>query len=305
MLPWLLCAALALLSVCLLLRFVLLHRSLDELRTGFAQMIAEESNVLIGLSSRDPYVRRCAAELNRALRELREQRHRYLNGDREIKDALVNVSHDLRTPLTAICGYLELLEREKLSPDAARYVSVIQERAEAMRSLCEELFRYSLIAAEEQQMRPEELSINSVLQESLAAAYTMLTERGITPTVSLPTVEVRRKLDRAALARVFSNLLSNAVKYSDGDLDISLSENGEISFSNTASGLSEIEIGRLFDRFYTVDSARKSTGLGLAISRTLIERMGGSIAAGYSNDKLTVRVRLSVASSFVASVSGE
>ena len=101
MLPWLLCAALALLSVCLLLRLVLLHRSLDELRTGFAQMIAEESNVLIGLSSRDPYIRRCAAELNRALRELREQRHRYLNGDREIKDALVNVSHDLRTPLTA------------------------------------------------------------------------------------------------------------------------------------------------------------------------------------------------------------
>ena len=159
-----------------------------------------------------------------------------------------------------------------------------------MRSLCEELFRYSLIAAEEQQMRPEELSINSVLQESLAAAYTMLTERGITPTVSLPAVEVRRKLDRGALVRVFSNLLSNAVKYSDGDLYILLSANGEISFSNTASGLSEIEVGRLFDRFYTVDSARKSTGLGLAISRTLVERMGGSITADYTNAKITVTI---------------
>lgn len=290
MLPWLLCAALALLSAYLLLRLAMLHKSLDELRIYFTQNIADESNVLISLSFRDPVALQCAAELNRALRELREQRHRYLNGDREIRDAVVNVSHDLRTPLTAICGYLELLEREKLSPDAARYVSVIQERAEAMRSLCEELFRYSLIAAEEQQMRPEELSINSVLQESLAAAYTMLTERGITPTVSLPTVEVRRKLDRAALARIFSNLLNNAVKYSDGDLNIALSENGEISFSNTASGLSEIEVGRLFDRFYTVDAARKSTGLGLAISRTLVEQMGGKIIADYSNAKLTMIV---------------
>ena len=224
------------------------------------------------------------------MRELRKQRHRYLSGDRELKDAVVNVSHDLRTPLTAICGYLDLLEQEKLSPDAARYVSIIRERAEAMRSLCEELFRYSLIAMEEQQMHPEELSINTILQESLAAAYTMLTERGITPTVSLPAVEVRRKLDHTALARVFSNLLSNAVKYSDGDLDIALSENGEISFSNTASGLSEIEVGRLFDRFYTVDAARRSTGLGLAISRTLVERMGGNITANYQDARLTVKI---------------
>ena len=290
MLPWLLCAMLALLSAYLLLRLALLHKSLDELRTGFAQNIAEESNVLIRLSSRDPYVRRCAAELNRALRELREQRHRYLNGDREIRGAVVNISHDLRTPLTAICGYLELLQQETLSPDAVRYVSVIRERAEAMRTLCEELFRYSLIAAEEQQMRPEALSVNSVLQESLAAAYTMLTDRGITPTVALPVAEIRRRLDRAALERVFSNLLSNAAKYSDGDLDIELSEEGELSFSNTASALSEIEVGRLFDRFYTVEAARKSTGLGLAIARTLTERMGGTITASYQRERLTIRL---------------
>lgn len=290
MLPWVLCGVLLLISIYLLMRLILLHRSLDELRDYFTQNVEEESNVLISLSSRDPYIRKCAAELNRTLRELRKQRHRYLSGDRELKDAVVNVSHDLRTPLTAICGYLDLLEQEKLSPDAARYVSIIRERAEAMRSLCEELFRYSLIAMEEQQMHPEELSINTILQESLAAAYTMLTERGITPTVSLPAVEVRRKLDHTALARVFSNLLSNAVKYSDGDLDIALSENGEISFSNTASGLSEIEVGRLFDRFYTVDAARRSTGLGLAISRTLVERMGGNITANYQDARLTVKI---------------
>ena len=290
MLPWLLCGALALLSLLLLLRLAALHRGLDELRAFFAQNIAEESNGLIRLSSRDPHARRCASGLNAALRELREQRHAYLSGDRELKNAVVNVSHDLRTPLTAICGYVELLEREELSPDAARYAAVIRERTEAMRSLCEELFRYSLVSSEDEQMHPEVLSLSAALQESFAAAYTMLKERGITPEISLPETEVQRTLDRAALMRIFSNLLSNAAKYSDGDLRVTLSADGTICFENAASALSEVEVGRLFDRFFTVDSARKSTGLGLAISRTLTERMGGSISASLTDGRLTIRL---------------
>ena len=289
-LPWLLCAVLAVLSAYLLLRLVLLRRSLDELREFFTRSVGEESNVLISLSSRDPRIRRCAEEMNRTLRELRAQRRRYLSGDRELKNAVVSVSHDLRTPLTAICGYVELLEREDLSPDACRYVAVIRERAEAMRSLCEELFRYSLASSDGQAMHPETLSLNAALQENLAAAYTMLTEHGITPAVSLPDTDVVRTLDRAALNRVFSNLLSNAARYSEGDLDISLSEDGEIRFSNTAHGLSPVEVGRLFERFYTVDAARQSTGLGLAITRSLAERMGGTAAAEFADGRLTVTI---------------
>ena len=90
------------------------------------------------------------------------------------------------------------------------------------------------------------------------------------------------------MARVFSNLLNNAIKYSDGDLDITLSEEGEITFSNTASRLNKIQVGKLFDRFYTVEAARKSTGLGLAISRTLTEQMNGTISAKYENSRLCI-----------------
>ena len=97
-------------------------------------------------------------------------------------------------------------------------------------------------------------------------------------------------LDRSALSRVFSNLISNVIKYSDGDLKIVLSENGEIAFSNMASGLDEIQVGRLFDRFYTVEAARKSTGLGLAISKTLVEEMNGTISAEYENGRLSVHI---------------
>ena len=95
---------------------------------------------------------------------------------------------------------------------------------------------------------------------------------------------------RQALSRVFSNLISNIIKYSDGDLKIVLSENGEITFSNMASRLDKIQMGRLFDRFYTVEAARKSTGLGLAISKTLVEQMNGTISAKYEDSRLSILI---------------
>ena len=95
-------------------------------------------------------------------------------------------------------------------------------------------------------------------------------------------------MDRAALSRIFSNLLNNAVKYSDGDLSITLSESGELVFTNSASGLDEVQVEKLFGRFYTVEAARHSTGLGLTIAKTLTEQIGGSIAATYRDGQLSI-----------------
>lgn len=102
-----------------------------------------------------------------------------------------------------------------------------------------------------------------------------------------------RRLNQAALSRVFGNILNNAVKYSDGDLDISLSDDGKIIFSNTAISLDEVQVGKLFDRFYTVEAARRSTGLGLAIAKTLVEQMNGKIEANYKNKKISIVVSFS------------
>ena len=102
-----------------------------------------------------------------------------------------------------------------------------------------------------------------------------------------------RRLNQAALSRVFGNILNNAVKYSDGDLDVSLSDDGKITFSNTAVSLDEVQVGKLFDRFYTVEAARRSTGLGLAIAKTLVEQMNGKIEANYKNKKISIVVLFS------------
>ncbi len=288
-------AAIGMMAVCvaaLLVKIYLLQKAAREIADGFARRLITDTNTLIDISSRDRHMRRLANEINRQLRKLRAQRHRYTQGDLELKQAVANISHDLRTPLTAICGYLDLLEQEEHSVSSSRYIGIIRNRAEMLSELTEELFRYSVITSGEGHAGGEPVIVNRVLEESVASFYSAFKARGIVPQVCMPQEKVVRTLDKSALARVFSNLLNNAAKYSEGDLDITLSANGDIIFANTARGLNEVQVGRLFDRFYTVEAASSSTGLGLAIARTLAEKMGGKVSAEYEGGRLRVCVHL-------------
>ena len=156
-----------------------IHKGIREITAAFSDRLTSDTNTLIDVSTHDRTVRRLAVSINEQLRILRKQRHRYLSGDRELKEAVTNISHDLRTPLTAICGYLDLLEREEKSENAARYLSYIGERAQTLKQLTEELFRYSVILSTDETMTTEPVNINAALEESIAAFYAELTERNI------------------------------------------------------------------------------------------------------------------------------
>ncbi len=288
---WLLslCVVLIILVFVLLFKIILLRRAVDEIRIGFQERLEQDTNTLIAVSSGDRRVRRLAAEINAQLRLLRKERRRLQNGDLEIREAVMNISHDLRTPLTAVCGYLDLLKREEKSEAAVRYLKAIENRTEALKQLMEELFRYSLTTSAPGGEN-EEVDLNRVLEESISAYYASLKGAGIEPEIVMPEKKIWRRLDKRALSRIFENIIGNAIKYSDGDLNIILSENGEIVFSNSASGLDEIQTGMLFDRFYTVETARKSTGLGLSIAKALTEQMGGEITAKYHEGQIIIRL---------------
>ena len=267
-----------------------LKKSAKEIKDGLEEKLSEDTNTLIDISSRDKDMSELAASLNRQLKQLTESRHTYEQGDSELKQAVTNISHDLRTPLTAICGYLDLLEREQQSDNGLEYIKIIKNRTEAMKKLTEELFRYSVIMAKEQELEIKPIALNDVLEESIAAFYAVLTDSNIKPKIDITEKKIVRNVDRSALSRVFANLLNNAVKYSDGDLDIALSGDGEIMFSNTASGLDEVQVGRLFERFYTVEAARQSTGLGLSIAKALVEEMNGEIEAAYVKGRVIIKI---------------
>ena len=275
-----LCGLLAALLAALGLKIYLLRRAAKEIAEQMADKLSQETNTLITLSSQDKAMQELAAALNVQLARLRSQRHRFVQGDSELKQAVTNISHDLRTPLTAINGYLQLLEQEPMSETVQQYFSIIQERTAAMKALTEELFSYSVIVSAEETLTIEPVSLQGALEESLAAFYGALTGRGITPQIEMPETHVIRNLDRRAVNRILGNILSNAVKYAaNGDLSICLTTAGMMTFSNAAPTLTPVEAEKLFDRFYTVNSARNSTGLGLSIIYGLVKDFGGSISA--------------------------
>lgn len=285
-------AFLSVLIAALIINIISLKRAIKEIEESLSEKLTTDTNTLIDISSNDKRIRSLAGTLNRELAVFRKEKLRYMNGNNELKNSVTNISHDLRTPLTAICGYIELLEREEKTKEAETYLDIIKKRAEFMVKLTEELFGYSVIMSEDGGKTESYTDVKNVLEESIASFYEVLMARNIVPVINLTKEKVIKNLNSHALSRVFSNLLNNAVKYSDGDLEISLFENGEIVFANTASKLDVVEVEKLFDRFYTVETAKNSTGLGLSIAKTLVEQMRGEISAKYKDGKLYIKIIL-------------
>ena len=276
----------------LCIKIHLLKKSTCEIAEQFADRLETDTNTLITISSRDKTMLHLADIINKQLRILRKERLQYEQGNSELKTAITNISHDLRTPLTAICGYLDIMKPLEKSENLDKYLLIIRERTETMKKLCEELFQYSVIMSKENVSDTESIVVNKFLEDCIMGYYAALSERNITPIVKLTEESVMRNCSKTDLTRIFSNLLNNALKYSGGDLEISLDSSGTVVFSNTAPNLDSVETAKLFDRFYTVQTAGNSTGLGLSIAKALCEDMNGKISARYDDGRLYVTVEL-------------
>lgn len=288
---WMILTGVLAVSVLVLIAYLLsLYNSIREVAEELEEKLQLDTNTLISISSGNRAVRMLAARINVQLRGLREERLYLQNGDAELKTAIMNISHDIRTPLTAICGYLDLLEEETHTEKSRQYLEVIRERTDTMRTLTEELFQYSIITSTTENLYMEQVNLNDILEQSLIGVYGVLSGQGISPVIQMPDAPIIRVLDKDALRRVFDNILYNAAKYSDGDLEVTLKPDGTVTFSNAAEHLSSVQTERLFERFFTVETAQGSTGLGLSIARLLTERMNGIITAEYQNGRLYVRV---------------
>lgn len=286
-----------LLVVCLIIilflsmKIIAMRLSLKELKEGYEERARIHTNTLLTVSSRDRRVRELAVSMNKTLEKLRDSYNRYENGDQEIKKAITNISHDLRTPLTAISGYLELAQRQEKSPEMEKYLSVIEGRTEHMKKLTEELFEYSLMSGGEITEDKQEVNVNRMLEDCIMNYYPVLKARGINPEIYITDEKIVRNLYPTYVERILNNLVSNALKYSDGDLEIRLSDEGILRVTNSSDKLSNVDVNKLFDRFFTVETgSRNSTGLGLSIVKLFTERMDLSLHATYENGKISIEV---------------
>ena len=283
-------ACLFIIVVFLAVKLYLLKKTAREITVSFEEVINKDTNTGIRISGRDKDMRELTDSINKQLIELRKQYLQYNLGNSELKNAITNMAHDIRTPLTAIYGYLDMIENTDDPEKKSKYISIIRERTEIMKQLTEELFQYSLVVSDDEKLELEDVFINQVLEESISSFYPALTEKNIVPEINICSEKIYRRLNKQALSRIFANLLNNAVKYSDGDLKIKLLPTGEMVFENTAKALSSVKTEQLFDRFFTVKTSSNSTGLGLSIAKNLVERMNGSIAADYKDNMLKINI---------------
>jgi len=294
-----LCAVLFAAVMILIYKIVLLQRGYDELTRDIEDQISGKTGVPVVLTTKDSHARKCAVTLNENIKELREEHIKYENGNRTIKEAVTNISHDLRTPLTAINSYLDLIEDETDEEVKKVYLERIKNRTDVLTGLTEELFKYSTITDRSDKEvkggdHAEMTDLRRVIEECLISFYASFNQRGITPAVELPEKEVSVRCRKSDLDRIVENIISNALKYSDGDLIVTLTEDGKASFSNHTRDLTPVTAAKLFDRYYTVKDGQGSTGLGFSIARELTEKNGGSIEATVNGSIVSIILQFSM-----------
>ncbi len=277
----------------------------------------ESSNLRLGTGVRSRGFLRACMAVNERMEKGRQAGILRENADRELKAAIVSVSHDIRTPLAGASGYVQLLEREESPEQKRRYLDIIKRRLADLENILEELFMFTRLADGEYRIACESLDPFPVLCDVLAGFYERLTEGGMEPRLHFAQLDrenaaaagkgqealpaagkevghgegqiVSVYASEEELKRIFSNLIQNALRYGGGSLEIG-QEGGRLWFSNPVAQGREPDADRIFDRFYRADGARHTAGagLGLASVKGLMEKMGGSASAQAQDGKLTV-----------------
>ena len=287
---------LILLCAVLIGRQVTLERGLHRAALRMQEQLADETTARLALPCPSAGAEEQLVCLNQLLELRQEERAAYRRKEQELRRQIANVSHDLRTPLTSILGYLQLLEGDGLSPEKkAEYLAVVEGRARTLQVFIATFYDLSRIEGGELPLEREKVDLGRALSDQLAASYEQIEEAGLDMEVDLAPDLPPVWADSGAVTRIFSNLLTNALRHGKDALSIRLYRegNGIVSaFSNRAEDLTAEDASHVFERFYTADKMRtgQSTGLGLAIVKALAERMGHSATARWEDGVFTIEV---------------
>lgn len=260
-----------------------LKRQLQDITSQLEDRTREGGEKKITVALIDRNLCELATAINRNLDLQKKLRIDVGRKDLALKDSIANLSHDLRTPLTSILGYLQLSQDPKCLPDQhEEYLKIVDAKAHNLKSMIDNLYELSILDVKETPLKKEKLDLNLLLSDILAGQYALFQKRGITLQVSIPDHAIWINGDCMACKRIIQNLLNNASRYAENNVSIILEDHktdAVLSISNPAPNIREEDVGHLFERFYTADKSRSSSGsgLGLYIVKTMLEKMNGKI----------------------------
>nr|WP_282056417.1 HAMP domain-containing sensor histidine kinase [Clostridium botulinum] len=207
--------------------------------------------------------------------------------EEEIRKNIANISHDLRTPLTSIIGYIQMIKKGNLSKEKQiEYIDIAERRAKDLQNLLSDFFELSVIESPDYYIELQKININNILCEVIVSFYSSFVDKNITPKIDLPKENIMVIGNEGAIKRILQNLIVNMIKHSKENVYISLKKENDkaiLTAINKCDNITEGDIELIFNRFYKKDNARTnkngSTGLGLFISKSLMEKMNGEIYA--------------------------
>lgn len=273
-------------------------RQIQDICRQLSFLTEQDSNMKITGQIRFGGIEKMVDILNEAAAKTREDRKRYLEKEAYLSNVYTSLSHDIRTPLTSLDGYVQMLEQCENEEDRKRYLWIVTERIHNLKEILEELFTFSKLKNETYRLELTECCINRILRKTVFSYYEDWTKLGITPKLDIEETPVYIEGNEQALFRVFQNIMKNAMDYGEHKIGVSFKTSGEnvcVRIYNEVPNPEDLDIGQVFERFYKADASRNknSTGLGLSIAKEFVLRMNGSIEAKLEGNEFSIAINFS------------
>ena len=288
-------------ACCILLfaRLIFMKKEIKNIACQLNDYNNLQSRKKIDVSLFDKEIEELAFSINKHIDVNIQLQIKQKQAEDELKRAIANISHDLRTPLTSIIGYIQMIRTKKISEETQiEYLDIVERRAKSLHTLLSDFFQLSVIESPEYELQVEYVNLNNVLCEVITSFYESFTDKGIEPKINLPKESIIVIGNGTAIKRVIENLLINIVKHSEGDVIINLIKDKDIALLatiNYAKNLTKNDVDLIFNRFYSADTSRTNksgnTGLGLSIAKGLMEKMNGEIYAELHENLLHINCK--------------
>lgn len=290
-----------LLILCVILMgiIVFIKRQIQDICRQLSFLEEQESNMLITTQTVWFGIGDLVEKINRIILANRKRKKEYLEKEQRVQQVYTNLSHDIRTPLTSLDGYVQLLAESEDKERQKEYLKVVRERISSLKDMLEELFVFTRLKDESYRFELSKICVTRLLKETVFSYYDDWNRQGIVPQFSIEEGDIFIEGNVSALNRVFQNIIKNGLVHGEKNIIISLTKTERevmISFGNAMKHPEDVDVGQVFERFYKADRSRSrnSTGLGLSIAKGFVERMNGTIEARLEDGQFVICVKFPI-----------
>jgi len=273
-----------------------IQRQIRDICLQLSFLEEQDSNMLITTQIVQFGIGDLVEKINCIILANRKRKKEYLEKEQRVQQVYTNLSHDIRTPLTSLDGYVQLLAESEDKERQKEYLTIVRERISSLKNMLEELFVFTRLKDESYQFELSKVCVTRLLKETVFSYYDDWNRQGIVPQFSIEEGDLSIEGNVSALKRVFQNIIKNGLVHGEKSIVISLTKTESeviISFGNAMKHPEDVDMSQVFERFYKADKSRSrnSTGLGLSIAKGFVERMNGTIEARLEKGQFVIFVK--------------